>query len=229
MDSQALDTQLIASWQVGCFKFPFFVLALSCHIHSCQLALMYSLKGRFIHPSIGCTVEMHPPENDDHIRIAGIFHLFDAVLSLVRFVAINNQQAALRLLPIGVCKPVLVFICRHPAICWGSHSYIGWNTKTPPDTYPQWSSMLLKHNHSWKFLSRGCCCKGYSEALLFSIGGLDANGPLPSLVIRARWWHVKSTHGLVHIYDTCRANALSLMDSDDTFSKAMKLICIICR
>ena len=61
MESHAMDTQLMASWRVGCFKFPCLVFARSWRIHSCQLCRILSLNGLLMHLSIGWMIEVHPP------------------------------------------------------------------------------------------------------------------------------------------------------------------------
>ena len=63
---------------------------------------MYCLKGLLIHLSIGCTMKCTPLEWWSHWNCRNSSH-FDAVFSLVRFVAIDNQQTALRLMWTSQC------------------------------------------------------------------------------------------------------------------------------
>ena len=99
IESRAFDTQLIASCRVGCFKFPDFILAWSWLILLCQLALMWSLNGLFIHLSIGWHNWSASSWNYCEVWIALLVGHVDAHFCLMWRIAVNNQQLFVGLFP----------------------------------------------------------------------------------------------------------------------------------
>ena len=93
-----------------------------------------------------------------------------------------------------------------------------------PTTPPRSLKMMTAGSFSPEAVS----CKGYCEPLLLRTSRLHPNGLLPSGVIGPCTWHVKPTHGLVHVDNGGRVYAISFPEPNDCLPEVMQLVSVVC-
>ena len=111
IDIQALDTQSMTSYRVGCFRFPEGVIGRSCLIHSCPCSLTRCLKGRLSYLSIDCTIDVQPPG----MMTSSALHSSFAMSTLLCDMCMIAIHTRLLFLEDG-SEPVMVFRSSHPPI-----------------------------------------------------------------------------------------------------------------